>query len=182
MTSTKRRVLSGLTAIALAAAALPGAAMAQQQPGATNLGTFKAWTAWKATDSSGLICYISADPSDSQPKTVNGKAINRDPVHFLIVHRKAMGIKNEVQTLIGYPFSKDVKPTAVIDGKVYQMLSENNAAWLASEGDDAGFVTALKAGTTLVVNGTSAKGTKTVDTYSLAGVTAAMAAIDKACS
>jgi hypothetical protein len=42
-------------------------------------------------------------------------------------------------------------------------------------------VTALKGGSSLVVKGTSGRGTQTTDTYSLAGVTAAMAAIDTAC-
>ena len=41
---------------------------------------------------------------------------------------------------------------------------------------------ALKAGTTLVVRGTSQRGTNTTDTYSLRGVTAAMTEIDKACA
>jgi hypothetical protein len=79
----------------------------------------------------------------------------------------------------------------VVDGKAWNMKSipddpstpikDNEAAWLASMSDEAGFVTALKSGTSLVVNGTSIRGTKTADTYSLAGVTAAMQAIDKAC-
>jgi hypothetical protein len=47
--------------------------------------------------------------------------------------------------------------------------------------DEPGFVAALKKGSKLVVHGTSSRGTKTTDTYSLSGVTAAMDAIDKAC-
>jgi len=57
---------------------------------------------------------------------------------------------------------------------------DNEAAWLASTDDEPGFVAALKKGTSLIVTGTSLKGTKTTDTYSLGGVTAAMDAIDKA--
>lgn len=182
MTILPRALISCLVAASLmAAGALAPPAMAQDAK-ASNLGSFKAWTAWKGTDTSGVICYISAEPQSSEPKEVNGKPINRDPAHFLVIHRKGLGTRNEVQTLIGYPFSKDKKPTAVIDGKAYAMLPENQAAWLASEADEDGFVGAMKAGTTLVVKGTSLKGTETTDTYTLAGVTAAMAAIDKACS
>jgi hypothetical protein len=145
---------------------------------------------------------------------VGGKPINRDPPHFLIIHRDrapavnpdgtaakdAAGkpvfrkVRNEVQTLVGYP----MKPTsdsffhqAIVDGKAYPMKSipddpatnivDSEAAWLASTDDEAGFVTALKGGSKLVVKGTSGRGTETTDTYSLAGVTAAMAAIDAAC-
>ena len=211
MTSTRRRALTGMMASALVLAA---AAPAFAQAAPTNLGAFKAWTAWKGADEYGAICFISAAPDKTDPTQVNGKPINRDPPHFLIIHRdKAPAInadgtaakdsagkpvfrkvRNEVQTLVGYP----MKPTtdsfthsAVIDGKVWPMKSipddpsttiiDSEAAWLASTDDEAAFVKAMEGGTTLLVKGTSVKGTQTTDTYSLGGVTAAMAAIDKAC-
>ena len=211
MTSIRRRALTGMMASALVlAAALP--ALAQAAP--TQLGSFKAWTAWKGADEYGAICFVSAAPDKSDPTQINGKPINRDPPHFLVIHRdKAPAVnadgtaakdangkpvfrkvRNEVQTLVGYP----MKPTtdsfthsAVIDGKVWPMKSipddpsttiiDSEAAWLASMDDEANFVKAMENGTTLLVKGTSAKGTQTTDTYSLGGVTAAMAAIDKAC-
>ncbi len=207
----RRRLFSGLMATALlSVSALP--VLAQTAP--TDLGTFKSWTAWKGADENGAICFISAAPESSEPKEVGGKPINRDPPHFLIIHRDrapavnadgtaakdAAGkpvfrkVRNEVQTLVGYP----MKPTdnsffhqAIVDGKAYPMKSiaddpatnivDSEAAWLASTDDESGFVTALKAGTSLVVKGTSGRGTQTTDTYSLSGVTAAMAAIDTAC-
>lgn len=159
----------------LAAASLAFPAQAQQ---ATNLGTFNKWTAWKGTDANGEMCYISSQPDKSTPE-----GVNRSPIHFLVIHRKGLGTRNEVQTLIGYPFNTtDAKASATIDGKTYPMVTEGEAAWLASAGDENGFVEALKAGATLVVRGTSQRGTDTVDTYSLSGVTAAMGEIDKACA
>ena len=211
MRSMRRRALSGMLVTALVfSAAAP--ALAQAAP--TNLGTFKAWTAWKGADEYGTICFISAAPDTMEPKEVNGKPINRDPAHFLVIHREkapainadgtaakdAKGnpvfkkVRNEVQTLVGYPMkptSDSFTHSADIDGKAYSMKSipddpattiiDSEAAWLASVDDEAGFVAALKNGTKLVVHGTSLKGTKTSDTYSLGGATAAMAAIDKAC-
>jgi hypothetical protein len=172
MTITLRGLVAGLL---LASAALAPAAFAQE---AKSLGTFSAWTAWQGTDANGVICYISSQPTDSDPKNVN-----RDPIHFLVIHRKGLGTKNEVQTLIGYPFnSSNPNASAAIDGKSYPMVTEGSAAWLASSGDEPGFVQALKAGSELVVKGTSQRGTKTTDKYSLKGVTAAMTEIDKACT
>jgi invasion associated locus B (IalB) protein len=159
-----------------AAAATPAAASAA--PGApTSIGSFKSWTAWTGKDSTGLICYISAEPASSTPP-----GAKRDPIHFLVVHRKGLGTKNEVQTLIGYTIKKDAKPSAAIDGKSYPMIADGGGAWLASAADEAGFVAALEKGTSLVVKGTSQRGTDTTDTYPLSGITAAMGAIDKACS
>lgn len=161
------------------AALLAGAAMlALPVSGqeAKSLGTFNDWTAWQGTDANGVICYIASQPKDTDPKNVK-----RDPIHFLVIHRKGLGTKNEVQTLIGYPFNTNPNATATVDGKVYPMVTEGSAAWLASAGDETGFVSAMKAGSELVVKGTSQRGTKTTDTYSLRGVTAAMGAIDQAC-
>lgn len=211
MNSMRHRLVTGLIATALVCSAAPAFAQAAAP---TNLGTFKTWTAWQGQDDYGKICFVSAAPDSSTPTQVNGKPINRDPPHFLIIHRdKAPAInadgtaakdksgnpifkkvRNEVQTLMGYPLQPTTDTfthTAAIDGKAYPMKSipddpstpikDNEAAWLASMDDEAGFVAALKKGTKLVVTGTSIKGTKTTDTYSLAGITQAMAAIDKAC-
>jgi hypothetical protein len=170
----QRHGVAVLVAIMLAATAAIGSAQAQ----ATNLGTFNAWTAWLGTDANGPICYISSQPAESEPKNVN-----RDPIHFLVIHRKGLGTKNEVQTLIGYPFNTaDARATATVDGKQYPMVTEGSAAWLASTGDEGGFVAALKAGSQLVIRGRSQRGTDTTDTYDLGGVTAAMGEIEKACA
>ena len=164
-------------AIGLAVGAIMALTPVAQAQQATELGTFNAWTAWQATDASGLICYISAAPQASEPA-----GANRDPIHFMIIHRKGMGTKNEVQTIIGYPYNAtDAKASASIDGKSYPMVTEGSAAWLASTGDETGFVQAFKAGTKLQIKGTSQRGTNTTDSYSLSGATAAMNAIDAAC-
>jgi hypothetical protein len=174
MTSHRLGLTSALVMVfAIGAAIAPAYAQSMQ-----NLGTFKNWTAWKGTDANGEMCYISAAPQSTAPE-----GVKRSPIHFLIIHRKGLGTKNEVQTLIGYPFnSSNSNASAAIDGKAYPMVTEGEAAWLASTGDEPTFVEALKAGTTLVVKGTSQRGTNTTDTYDLGGVTAAMAEIDKACA
>jgi hypothetical protein len=184
MTSRTRGGVSGLFAgVLLAGAVAAGSLLAVAEPafaqaaGAQNLGSFNAWTAWQGTDDSGVICYVSSQPAKSEPA-----GAKRDPIHFLVIHRKARGTKNEVQTLIGYPFNAQANASAAIDGRTYPMVAEGAAAWLASAGDEAGFVAALKKGSSLVVKGISQRGTSTTDTYSLGGVTAAMNAIDKACN
>jgi hypothetical protein len=168
---------TGGLAVGLAVGAIMALAPTAQAQQATELGTFNAWTAWQANDASGVICYISATPGSSEPA-----GANRDPIHFMIIHRKGMGTKNEVQTIIGYPFNTTAaNASATVDGKSYPMVTEGTAGWLASTGDEAGFVQSFKAGSSLVIKGTSQRGTNTTDTYSLSGATAAMNAIDNAC-
>jgi hypothetical protein len=173
MTSLRLGLMALIASIAFGAGTAPSLAQQMQ-----NLGTFKNWTAWKGTDANGEMCYISAAPKATEPENVR-----RSPIHFLIIHRKGLGTRNEVQTLIGYPFNtSNSNASATVDGRTYPMVTEGEAAWLASTADEPGFVEALKAGSTLVVKGTSQRGTNTVDTYDLGGVTAAMAEIDKACA
>ena len=178
MTSITRTLLAGLLAGGLLVTQFSGLAFAQAAADATQLGTFKTWTAWKGTDATGPVCYISSQPQKSDPANVN-----RSPIHFLIIHRKGMGTKNEVQTLIGYPFNTTSSgASATIDGKTFPMVTDGEGAWLADTSGEAGFVEAMKAGSNLTVKGTSQRGTNTTDTYSLGGVTAAIQEIDKACA
>jgi hypothetical protein len=157
MTDLRRRVVYGMMAIGFICCAAP--AFAQAAP--TNLGTFKTWTAWQGQDDYGKICFISAAPDTSEPTEVNGKPINRDPVHFLVIHRdKAPAInadgtaakdkngnpvfrkvRNEVQTLVGYP----MRPTtdsffhsATVDGKRYAMRSIPDDASTAGTNESEG--------------------------------------------
>jgi len=168
----------GLALLALAALAAPVSAQ-EIKP----LGTFKSWTAWLGADANGPMCYVSAVPESWSPQEVKGAPVKRSPIHFMVINRKGLGTKNEVQTLVGYPFHPtEANITATIDGKSYPMVPEGEVAWLASEGDEGGFVEAMKGGSKLVVKGTSQKGNDMTDNYSLAGVTAALAEIAKACN
>lgn len=170
--------LAVLGTVLVAALAVPATAQEIKQ-----LGTFKAWTAWTGNDANGLMCYISAQPDDWSPKEIKGAPVKRSPIHFLVINRKGLGTKNEVQTLVGYPFHPtNPNVSATIDGKSYPMVTEGEAAWLAVEADESAFVDALKAGTKLTVKGTSTKGNDLIDTYSLSGVTAALGEISKACT
>lgn len=170
----------GLVGCFVAAIMLAAPAAAQE---IKQLGTFNVWTAWSGTDANGPMCYISSQPESWGPQQIDGREVRRSPIHFLVINRKGLGTRNEVQTMVGYPFDEtNSNATATIDGKTYRMVTEGEAAWLAVEADEPGFVEALKAGTKLVVKGTSSKGNVMSDTYSLSGVTAAMNEIQKACT
>lgn len=160
--SPLRRVL----ACALAGAGL--AASASGAMAATNLGTFDFWTAWTDSDQSGKICYVSATPQTSEPSNVS-----RGAIHFIVTIRPSN--RNEVATIVGYPIHEtNANASTAVDGRSYPMVTQGNSAWLASVEDEPGFVGAMRAGATMVVRATSQRGTNTVDTYSLRGVTAAL--------
>lgn len=141
----------------------------------TLLQTFGSWSVWKGADAAGIICYVSATPSRSAPS-----GVNRDPISFLVIDHQGAAL-DEVQTLMGYPLDAGKAISASIDGREWPMAASEDAAWLQSTALEPEFVAAMKAGTSLVVKGTSRRGTNTTDTYSLSGVTKALEMADAAC-
>jgi hypothetical protein len=159
----------GVLVAGLAAASLPAAA-AEPELG----GTFNDWAAYSYKGGSGLVCYIVSQPKSSKPE-----GTKRDPVFFLVTHRPGDKVRNEVNTIIGYPFRKDSQATLTIDGDDFTLFTKGDGAW--SDAKDAAIVAAMKRGKQMQVKGTSQRGTSTVDTYSLSGVQAAMDKIDELC-
>lgn len=164
-----RRMLAVLAGGAVVLCASPAAFAA------TNLGTFDFWTAWTDTDGGNKICYVS-----STPQTIEPTNVNRGAIHFIVTIRPTN--PNEVATIVGYPIHEtEPNASASVDGRSYPMVTQGESAWLASIEDEPGFVDAMKAGATMVVRATSTRGTDTVDTYSLRGVTAALNAAAEEC-
>ncbi len=154
----------------------PGLALAQGSD-PVSLGSFEDWTAYSYQAADSKVCYVSATPKESEPKSAK-----RDPAFFLVTHMpgRKPPVRGEVSTIIGYPFKEGAMVELTIDDEKYEMFSKGDTAWVDT-GSDKKIVAAMKAGRSLTVKGTSWRGTETLDTYSLNGISAALSAIDKAC-
>lgn len=161
---------------ALAGAALFGMAVAASAQEPTSLGEFSDWTAYTYKSKNGPVCYIVSQPKKSQPD-----GVSRDPVFFLVTHRPGEKVRNEVNTIIGYPFKKESNATVQIGSDSFELFTSGDGAWSESSARDSAIVAAMKSGQSMTVKGTSWRGTNTTDQYSLAGVTAAMEKIDSTC-
>lgn len=160
----------------LATAGFCTSAVGQDSQNPTSLGEFGDWSAYTYKTASGKVCYAVSSPKGSEPK--NAK---RDPVFFLVTHRVGQNVRNEVSTIIGYPFKKDTSVQVTVDTKGYELFTNGDGAWAETSAKDKDIVTAMKRGSKLTVKGTSWRGTDTLDSYSLAGVKAALAEIDENC-
>ena len=100
---------------------------------------------------------------------------------MLITHRPYNKTRNVISVFAGYPYKKASKVKASIDGNSYSLVPEDETAWTSSPTMDATMVAAMRAGKSMILRGVSGRGTRTTDTYSLKGVTAAHNAIGKAC-
>ena len=68
-----------------------------------------------------------------------------------------------------------------IKKKKFQLFTDGDSAWVRKNKVEKALVKAMRSGVNMVVRGVSSRGTKTKDTYSLAGITSALKAIGKAC-
>lgn len=142
---------------------------------AERISVFNYWTLWTDMSDGQKICYISSNPVSVEPTNVN-----RGDIHFIVTVRPEN--RTDVSTILGYPIhASQPNATVDVDGQQYALITDARAGWLANPGDEPSFVNAMRAGTTMRVRAQSERGTNTVDTYSLIGVTAAMARANTEC-
>ena len=160
--------------IVVAASLVSGAATAQNA--AQKIGDFRDWSAWIYREGDVRICYVTSTPKASEPTNVR-----RGDIRFYVSHRPAENVDGEISMIVGYPFAKEREAIVRIGGNEYGMSTDGERAWTLDPEDDKALIRNMKAGRDMRVDGWSSRGTHTIDTYSLLGVTAALNAIDKAC-
>ncbi|MBT3552144.1 MAG: hypothetical protein HOO19_12000 [Rhodospirillaceae bacterium] len=165
-----RSALLALAVLAVAGLSLP--AFAQQK----YLGEFKDWFAYRENKGPGRTCYIA-----SIPKKETGKYTSRGETFILVTHRPGDAKRDVFELRAGYTYKKQSKVTLNIDGNVTKLVPIGASAWAETDKIDRALAAAMARGRQMMVTGFSARGTKTTDTYSLAGFTAAYRAIGRAC-
>lgn len=170
--------LVSVLALALAPAA---SAQAQQQP--KSVGVFDAWSAWEFGDGAAKVCYLTGVPATSQTKPPGAR---RGDIRLTVSHRPATKARDEISFQAGYPLKSDRPVTAIVDKTKTFELSRRAASqvemiWTKDPDTDKAMIAALKTGKELVVNGTSQRGTATIDNFKLDGFAKALEAANRAC-
>ena len=173
----KNRVMACLLAGGIAMAA--GTGMAQEESD----NRVAAETDWSV--------FVEDDPKEcwsvSAPKeTVNTRdgrvvAVRRSDILLFVTFRPG-GNGGEVSFTGGSPFEGGSTVNLDIGGTRFELLTEGEWAWSASAQDDAKIITAMKRGADAKLTARSTRGTKTEDTFSLLGVTAAIEEAEERCS
>lgn len=141
-----------------------------------SLGTFKVWSAMTFEEDEKTVCMMW-----SQPEKAEGNYKKRGEIFVFVTHRPGDREMNKVSFETGYTFKESSEVRVTIDGKSYSLYTDGSTAWSYDVKDDTRMVKAMRAGRTMIMEGVSSRGTKTRDTYSLSGFTAAHNAINKAC-
>jgi hypothetical protein len=144
----------------------------------TLLGQYGEWGAYTATPSGRKICFAIAKPAAVETKPPDRP---RNQPYMFISTRLADKVTNEVSIVVGYPFKTSSEATAQVGGTTFQLYTQGDGAWIKNAAEEAHMVEAMRAGDSAVVKGTSAKGTESIDTYSLKGLTEALDRIAQEC-
>lgn len=167
--------LRGMAAIAVLTAGL-GTAVAQES---TNVvATEGDWTVFAAENPK--ECW-AVSPPRSTLNTRDGKEVEvtRGDIRLYVAYRPGQG--GEVSFAGGYPFAPDSNVELDVGGTKFSLFTEGESAWTGSPTEDARLISALRAGSSAVATGRSARGTTTKDSFSLAGITAATNTAQERC-
>jgi hypothetical protein len=141
------------------------------------IGEFRAWAAYSATDTAGPVCFALTRPTEVTPQPDGFTE-----AFLYLTHRPAQGVRNEMNVVAGFNFAPDTPATATVNGTVFQLFTAKDAAWLLNPSENENLAGALRAGSTVTIEGTSERGIKVSETFSLSGATAASNAIASDCA
>jgi hypothetical protein len=140
------------------------------------LDNFTDWSAYRFVENGQPACYMA-----SRPKLSEGNYTSRGDIYLLVTHRPGEQRIGEVSLVAGYTYKQDSLVEVTVGSRNWGLFTRGDKAWAHTENDDQTLVKSMKAGSGLVVKGTSSRGTLTIDTYSLLGFSKAYDAISKAC-
>ncbi|NRA86094.1 MAG: hypothetical protein HRU28_01610 [Rhizobiales bacterium] len=137
----------------------------------------KEWSVFSYSENGKKVCFAVTPPL----KTSLAVGARRGEIFFRITHRQSDKTTNAIGISMGYPIKADSTPTATIGGKIYSFFAQGQETWPAGQNVEKQLLAAMKRGSKMVVKAVSTRGTKTTDTYSLSGITAAISASKKLC-
>jgi hypothetical protein len=157
-----------------AAAAAPAAGGAEP----TLIGQFGTWGAYTATPNGKKVCFALAKPSSSKTNPPNRP---RDPAYAFISTRPAEKVTNEVSVMIGYTLKPGSESTLEVAGATYAMYTQGDGLWIKNAAEEERMVDAMRKAADVVVKGVSAKGTESIDTFSMKGLAQALDRLAQDC-
>ena len=162
-----------------AATAAPAAATAAAggaEP--TLIGQFGTWGAYTAMPNGKKVCFALAKPSSSKTNPPNRP---RDPAYAFISTRPAEKVVNEVSVMIGYTLKPGSESSLEVGGASYSMYTQGDGLWIKNAAEEERMVEAMRKSADATVKGVSAKGTETIDTFSLKGLAQALDRLAQDC-
>ena len=140
------------------------------------IGAYGDWSVYVLSEGGGKVCYMVSEPKKSE-----GKYKTRSKAYALLTNRPSDGTKNVFSFIAGYDYPDDSRIELSVDGNKFTLYTQKDTAWAQDDAADNSIAQAIRSGSSMVVKGTSSRGTQTVDTFSLRGSGAAQDAVTKEC-
>ncbi|HSZ96149.1 MAG TPA: invasion associated locus B family protein [Bradyrhizobium sp.] len=142
------------------------------------IGQYGTWGAYMATPNGKKVCFALAKPSSSKTNPPNRP---RDPAYAFISTRPAEKVVNEVSIMIGYVLKPGSESTVEVGGAAYAMYTQGDGLWIKNAAEEERMVDAMRKAADVTVKGVSAKGTETIDVFSLKGLSQALDRVAQDC-
>ncbi len=144
----------------------------------TLIGQFGTWGAYTATPNGKKVCFALAKPSTSKTNPPNRP---RDPAYAFVSTRPSEKVVNEVSIMIGYTLKPGSESTLEVGGASYAMYTQGDGLWIKNAAEEERMVDAMRKAGDATVKGVSAKGTETIDIFSLKGLSQALDRLAQDC-
>ena len=177
MTTSMRRIAFGFAALLAASAA-----HAATDQGAPHRVAVKGgWSVFQSA--SPTACWATSAPKSSV-NTRNGKvaAVNRGDIQLFVTFRQNGDPDGGLSFTGGYPFADKTAPVMAVGGQEYAFITQGEWAWPKIRASQSGLLDALKQGMEATITAYSVRGTKTEDTFTLQGLSAAIDEAKSTCS
>lgn len=164
---------------ACALVTLLGAGTAAAQDSTNRVAVETAWSVF--VDGTPRECWAVSAPSE----TVNsrdGRAVSVRRGDILLFATYRQGQQGaELSFTGGYPFASNSTVEITVGSDTFQLVTEGEWAW-AAPGEDGRILDAMRRGQNAVLVAHSSRGTRTQDTFSLFGITAATEEAQRRCA
>ena len=156
----------------------PAATAAAGGADPTLIGQFGTWGAYTAMPNGRKVCFALAKPSSSKTNPPNRP---RDPAYAFVSTRPAEKVVNEVSIMIGYALKPGSESSLEVGGSSFAMYTQGDGLWIKNAAEEEQMVNAMRKSADVTVKGISAKGTETVDVFSLKGLSQALDRLAQDC-
>ncbi|MBB3564277.1 hypothetical protein FHX06_005641 [Rhizobium sp. BK512] len=114
------------------------------------------------------VCYALSVPKEARPSDVDHRK------NYFLIAPAEKGGGNEPEAIFGYAVQAGSPVRVSVGEKTFKMFVKDNTAWVADAAREPVLIDALRSGSRMTLQATSARGTLTTYDYSLSGVTAAL--------
>ena len=172
---------SWMTRTLLVAGLAMGATALQAQESQNRVSTMTDWSVF--AEENPKECWGVSSPKE----TVNSKdgkpvQVRRGDILLFATYRQGQAGGPEISFTGGYPFAENSTVEMTIGTDVFQLIVDGEWAWAGSPEENTRILAAMRRGQNAVMVARSARGTRTQDTFSLFGITAATEEAQRRCA